>query len=790
MRWAAGCVGALVAPWLVLVVYAASLDAPSAALVPEASTRLLDRSGQHLATVRDADGELMEPVRLASLSAWVVPALIAAEDARFYAHPGIDPLAMLRAGAQALRRGRVVSGASTITQQLARTLFPRPRTLWGKWRELGLSLRLEAELDKASILEAYLNRVGFGPRLRGIGAASRHYFDKPAGALSLGEAAALVAIVKSPARYDPARFPERLRQRRDSVLQRMLRLGLAEQGAVDAAERAPIALHSGYVLPGAFHFVRAAVRGDLGPAAQSHGVLRSTLDGALQREVEASVKSFGARFSEHRASAAAVLVVDNEAGAVRAYVGSPDYRAREALGQNDGVLALRQPGSTLKPFVYALAMRDLGLHAASVLPDLERRFASLDGQFVPHNYDRRFHGPVRLGAALAGSLNVPAVTLAERLGPARVVDFLRSVGFSHLEGTGQGYGPAIALGVAEVQLFELAAAYATLARGGSYLPLSSFEADARATPRQALPPELARQTLAILADPRERAATFGRDGPLEFPFAVAVKTGTSKGNRDNWVVGVTPALTVAVWVGNFDGSPMLRSSGATGAGPLFHAVMEAATRQLDPGALSTMMTASSVTSASSAPAEERVVCTLSGELAGPDCPERSAARFFTRDVPHELCSWHRRVCEGSGAGGLRRGGAVSGGSAGESGCSAVEVLPDRYAAWAHDSGRVPPSRRAAPGLSLPLARREATQIVFPTAAARFVLDPHLEPGRQELLLSARAAPDARLSFSIDGREVCTATLPFRCTWALQRGGHEFIVREDGGRSASVRFSVD
>ncbi len=744
---------------MALAAHVAWLDAPLEPLLPQASLRLLDRSGKEIASVRDARGELVEPVRLDQLSPWLVPALLAAEDARFFAHPGIDPLALLRATFQAVRHGRVVSGASTITQQLARTLFVRPRTLAGKWQELALALRLELELSKSAILEAYLSRVSFGPRIVGVAAASRHYFDKPAQALSLAESAALVAVARGPTRYDPERSRERLRQRRDYVLGRMLVLGSAEREAVERAQQAPIALHAGYVLPGAFHFVRAVARGKLGQAGTARGVLESTLDGDLQREVEAIVRRFGSGFAAHRASAAAVVVVANEVAEVRAYVGSPDYAAREALGQNDGALALRQPGSTLKPFVYALGMRELGLHVASVLPDLERRFTSVDGSYLPHNHDRRFHGPVRLGPALAASLNVPAVSVAERLGSERVVDFLRSVGFEHLDASGRDYGPAIALGVAEVQLVELAAAYSSLGRGGEYLPLRFLETDPTPEPRRVLSPALTQQISALLSDPRERAATFGREGPLELDFPVAAKTGTSKGNRDNWAVGFTPEVTVAVWVGNFDGSPMLRSSGATGAGPLFHAVMLAAVRALQPEPGKAARVAPPA-------AESRVVCSLSGELAGPDCPHHLPQQFWTRSVPVEPCSWHRRSCA-------------------DSGCPSLEVLPERYTAWAHVSGRHLPAPPAAVGDD-----KARPQVVFPQPSARFVLDDNLNSEQQQLVLSAHAAAGSRLVFEMDGTEVCEVAIPFKCPWRLRRGRHELVVRAGRRNASSVRFTVE
>jgi penicillin-binding protein 1C len=775
-------------PLLALLLHAAWLGPLRPRLEEPGSVRVLDRSGRTLANVRDSRLDLAVRVRRSELGPWVEPALLATEDSRFFWHLGVDPLALVRAGVQALHNGRVISGGSTLTQQLARTLFERPRTLGGKWSELAYSLRLEAELDKSAILEAYLDRVYFGPRVRGIGAASRYYFDKSPAALSLAEAAALVAAVQAPSRLDPERHGDRLMRRRDLVLDRMLAHGLAEPREVAVARSTPLTLHRGLVLPGAYHFVRAAVSGKLALSARrGHRegdapvplVLHSTLDGELQARVEGLVRSFEPSFAAHRASAASVLVVDNGSSAVRAYVGAPDHRARAALGQNDGVLALRQPGSTLKPFVYALAIAEQGLNAASLLPDLEQRFGSAGNEYVPHDYDRRFHGPVRLGQALAASLNVPAVMLAERLGPERVLGLLSSFGFSHLNEPAAHYGPAIALGVAEVQLAELAAAYAALARGGEYLPLRFFETDPRAVPERVLAPDVARQILAILTDPRERAATFGRDGPLELDEPAAVKTGTSKGNRDNWVIGADAALTVAVWVGNFDGSPMLSNSAASGSAPLFHAVMEAARRHLAPSP------APAAAAVGEAPAL-REVCPLSGMLAGPDCPHRLAIEA-SRNPPTRVCDWHRRRCGGNLALADRP---LENGVA----CPVVEVLPARYAAWARDTGRTGRNGRGlraddAPGVRAPV-------ITFPRPGHRFMYDDRLG-GEQTLVFRAEAGAGQGLVFEVDGREVCAAApalsepalAPSECRWPLERGRHELVVRA-GALSGKLRFGVE
>ncbi len=737
---------------LALVLCATLLDVPASLRDRPASTRVLDRAGHELALVRDASGELMLPVVMDELSPWLVPALLAAEDARYYQHFGVDPLALGRAALQAIRRGRIVSGASTITQQLARTSFERPRSFAGKWRELALALRLEAEFDKTELLEAYLNRVSFGPRLRGLGAASLAYFDKPARALGLAEAAALVAIVRGPTRYDPRRFPERLRQRRDYVLGRLRTLGWAPPDEIERALAAPVRLQERYVVPGAHHFVRAAASGRFGSSGPDPHTLRSTLDGRLQAEVESLVRRLGPDLVDRHSSTAAAVVVENATGAVRAYVGSADYWSERWLGQNDGALALRQPGSTLKPFVYALALSELGLNAASVLSDLERNFPSDDGSYLPHNYDRRFHGPVRLSQALASSLNLPAVDLAHRLGPERVVDFLREVGFAHMAGAEPQYGPGVALGALEVQLVELVQAYAVLARAGEFLPLRFFEDAPAPTPRRVIEADVSRQIFDVLSDPRERAGSFGRDGPLEFDFPVAVKTGTSKGNRDHWVVGATAELSVGVWVGNFDGSPMLRSSGVTGAGPLFRAVLQAGLREF-PGAGRARVRAARGVALD--------VCALSGLLATPACPHVMLEHFSPDLQPAGSCTWHRRACAGPA-------------------CPAVEALPARYAEWAVDSGR---AFEAAPeGLG--------PRILSPRKGARFVIDPNLARERQEVVFAARAEPTAALAFVLDDREVCRVKTPFNCPWRLDRGRHQLEVRQEDGAAARVEFSVE
>jgi penicillin-binding protein 1C len=761
---------------------------PSALRDPGAgiSTRVLDRAGVVIRDVRSKDGKLSSRVALTELSPNVVKALLAAEDARFYQHPGVDVLSMLRAFGQAVWHRKLVSGASTLTQQLARTVVPRPRTFLGKWRELAIALCIEARLSKSQILEEYLNRVEFGPNLRGIEAASRYYLDKSARELDLAEAAALVSIPRGPTLYDPARGTRAVVRRRDRVLERMLAHGLSSAEAVHTAEQEPLRLTRGLLQGGSEHLVQGLISGALAPELRGERVqlLRTTIDSGLQREVSELSRRAARYVADFGASSVSVVVVDNETAQVLAYVGAPDFLSTKALGQNDGARALRQPGSALKPFVYAAAMSRLGMSAATRLPDLELALPTSEGVYSPKNYDGRFHGPVLLRDALANSLNVPAVYTAARVGPEQVLALLRRVGFSSLQESAEHYGAALALGDGEVKLTELAQAYALLARGGSFLPLC-FYRDAtlasgarlsRAMP-SALPviePRIAAVLTDILSDDLARSPEFGIGGPLAFPFPVAAKTGTSKGFRDNWTVGFTHEITVAVWAGNFDGKPMTGSTGVTGAGPLFHEVMLAAMRGRTPALL---VDHSGLSHAD--------VCELSGDLASAACPHHRREWFVPGHEPRGTCDMHEVVVLDP-ATSLRAG----------PGCSHTESrvferYPREYQNFARQAQRpLAPEAFAArcPGQAAARAFGNAPELIFPSPGARFLLDPGGRP-EQEIVLEARTASD-RLTFLVDDRRIRTLSAPFRVPWRLEPGTHRVqVATAEGAQSQVVSFDV-
>ncbi|MEP7120602.1 MAG: penicillin-binding protein 1C [Byssovorax sp.] len=791
----------LVAPWIALVIAAALTPLPAdLADAKQASTGavLRDRHGVVIRELRADDGARARWVTLDASGDRIARAVIAAEDRRFYLHPGVDPFAMIRAAAQAVVHRRVVSGASTLTQQLARSLVKRPRTLRGKFAEAALALRIEWSLSKREILEQYVNRVSFGPGLRGIEAASRFYFDKPSVDLSLAEAAALAGIPRGPSVYDPRHGTSRLVRRRDRVLDRLADAGLATRDDVTRAQREPLVIAPAGGGSGAPHLVRGLMSGAvdeaLGPLRNRTAELTLTLDRGLQREIEVlaqqTVKSLAAR----HVTAAAVVVLDNASGEILAYVGSPDIDDAARLGQNDGVLALRQPGSSLKPFVYELAMERLGYTAATVLPDVELYLPTRDGDYHPNNYDGRFHGPVRVREALANSYNVPAVIAADAVGPSRVLDRFHELGMRSLTEDGEHYGAAIALGDGEVRLLDLASAYATLARGGVWRSIVAVKsAVTKEGAPLALPPRESRRVLDeaasfvitdVLADRGARLSSFGEGNVLELPFPVAAKTGTSKGYRDNVTVGFTPDVTVAVWVGNFDGSPMEGVSGVSGAGPLFHRAMLAATRGR-PLAEFTRPAGQ---------IEEISVCSLSGERPGPGCDHLRQELFAVsgdhRTAPATTCSMHERV-EIDKRNGLR---ATPSCPRSEIEERTFERFDARVAAWARAVGRnLAPERRSplCPGSTEPEAPLTTgkLRVAYPPDAAVFSLDPGAA-SRQAIRLRADVPPTIHaIRFVIDGIPH-RATAPFALDWPLAPGHHRIRVEADDQGGDEVEITVD
>jgi penicillin-binding protein 1C len=602
------------------------------------SVKLLDREGRLLRELRTQDG-LGTPLGAGDIPPVARDAFLAAEDHRFFSHPGVSLTALLRAAWQDLKARKAVAGGSTLTMQLSRLLIPHPRTLTGKLTEILWALRLEAHVDKRELLAQYLNRVPLGNNAVGLEAASELYFGVTAQHLSLEQAAALASLPRGPTNYDPYRHFERLTRRQSWVLGRMAQLKLASPDDVEVARKTTLdlsAFSGNFRAPHFTHYVQSHLP-EWGMSGAA--VVQTTLDLELQRKVEDAVNEELARLKERRVSSAAALVIDNETGEVLAYVGSRNFFDEEIAGQNDGVQMKRQPGSALKPFAYAEAFAH-GVTASTVLADTTARFGAEKGAYHPQNYDRRTHGPVRAREALANSYNVPAVRLAEKLGPARLLEVLHAAGFDSLHESPEHYGLGLVLGDGEVSLWEGARAYAGLSRGGRLEALRAVRhawradgSEIRATP-ELLPRRFADAHAValvtdILSDNAARARAFGLQNALRLDFPVAAKTGTSKGYSDNWTFGFTQERTVAVWAGNFDGSPMVQVSGITGAGPIFKRAMRASMKGLTPKAL-----------VDERGLEWAHICPLSGLRAGPSCPSAMDELYVAGSEPRESCDSH------------------------------------------------------------------------------------------------------------------------------------------------------
>lgn len=772
------------------------------------STRVLDRNGELLRELRSKEGTLSRWVPFREVPKSLRDALVAVEDRRFYEHPGVDPLSVLRATVQSLWTGRVVSGASTLTMQLARTVRPHARNFRGKWVEMALALRIEQSLTKSQILEQYLNRVDFGPNLRGVASAAQGYFEKPVGALSLAESALLAGLPQNPTKGDYSRHRAWALRRQQRVLRDLGRVFHYPKELLDAAQNETLKSDLRPRSFGAPHFVSALGQGafaSMQPGLEAQtmaGAARvtTTLDARTQQVSERAVAQSLAGLRAHQVSAASAIVVDNETGDILAYVGSPDFFDTDRAGQVDGVRAKRQPGSTLKPFVYAAAFEELGYTAATVLPDVELRLETPAGKYVPRNFDDRYRGPVRLREALGNSLNVPAVHTAASVGPERLLRYLHRLGLSSLDKSPEHYGPALALGDGEVTLLELTRAYVVLARGGMGIGLravSRIERPGRstqlfepATAERIVPPFAASVLTDILKDGAARQAAFGRQNVLQFEYDVAAKTGTSKGYRDNWVVGYTAAYTVGVWVGNFDGSPMQGVTGITGAGPIFHSIVSAIQPLGSAPPLPLSKWESPAALKESFQVKSVEICPLSGHLRGPHCGP-GLMEYVPADAELPTCEWHRELRIDARSRLLAGDGCASR----EVEVKTFEVYPEVFRAWAREQGRPVPPESYSPhcpevkggsasdsgdgsGPLLPA-------IVYPRSGSQFVWDPEQSASSQQLKFEVQAPRDARtLSLRNGGKEVAKYSKNAEVFWPLQVGRHEFTLVDDRGRTSS------
>lgn len=559
LRWALGFVVLVTAlVWLADRIWPLPLPQDDLARV------VLAEDGTPLWRFADANGVWRYPVQTSEVSPYYLDALLTYEDRWFYQHPGVNPLALARATWQNLTGARVVSGGSTLSMQVARLLDPHPRTFLGKLRQLWRTAQLEWHLSKAQILNLYLNRAPFGGTLQGVAAASWAYLGKSPAQLTHAEAALLAVLPQAPSRLRPDRHPQRAQAARDKVLRRLGEFQVWPQPAVDEALEEPLLLAPRLEPSLAPLLARRLNRPDSPP------LIRTSVDATLQRRLEDLLLGWRARLPEH--TSAAILVVEEESMAVRAYLGSVDISDAKRFGHVDMISALRSPGSTLKPFLYGMALDEGLIHSESLLQDVPRRY----GDYRPGNFSMGFTGAVPASTALSSSLNLPAVQLLEAYGPKRFAAQMRIGGVPLVLPALAEPNLALILGGAGSRLEDLVSGYSAFARDGKSATLR-FQPDDTLRERPLLSPGSAWIVRRILSG-QARPDRDPRAELVQRPV-LAWKTGTSYGFRDAWAIGVGPRYLIGVWIGRPDGTPVPGQFGLASAAPLMLQVHDVLTNR-------------------------------------------------------------------------------------------------------------------------------------------------------------------------------------------------------------------
>ena len=576
------------------------------------STRIYDCNRELVQILSLENGLRREFISLDKMPSQVADTFLAAEDDNFYHHCGIDFLSVFRAVFQNIKNGRIVSGASTVTMQLARMIKPTSkRNIFAKITETVNALRLEARLSKNEILELYLNHLPFGFNTEGVASAARFFFGKELALLSKEELACLAVIPRKPAFYNPQENPEKCAKAA------MYFSGLPYEKLKSAVMNA-----KKFIYPENMpHYVRYLItQKDVGCYSNEEIEISASL--VLQRKAENLISMAVAKSRQSRITNGAVLVCDNKTGEILAWVGSADFYDNLNGGQNDGVLAENQPGSSMKPFLYAMALEN-GFSPASVLPDVPMEFG-YEQLYIPLNFNNRYNGPVRLRTALASSLNVPAVYLLNQLGLENYVSLLINLHFFSLENSNPGLG--LALGSANVSLFELVQAFSVFPRDGIFLSLANKKGEEKNN-KKIFQRDTARLICDILSDADARYLGFGNSDVFKMPFPTIFKTGTANQFQNITALGATPLYTVGVWMGNFDGSTVVGETGSS--------LPASVVKEL----LLILQGKDFVDFEKPVLCEKRKVCVLSGMLATEKCPD---VKFeFLQDIEKiKDCSWH------------------------------------------------------------------------------------------------------------------------------------------------------
>lgn len=732
---------------------------------PPSSMRFLDRNGVLL---RDIPllGEHQWRVPLKEVSPYLINAIILSEDKRFRSHLGVDPVAIGRAIFDALKYQRIVSGGSTITQQYVKNVMGIERTVWGKLKEAFLALALERHLSKDEILERYLAILPYSNNLRGVQTAARWYFGKDASHLGPAESAILAVIPKSPSSLNPTKRLDYAWDRARQILKRMNTEGIIDNPTLESA----LAFTPKIERPSP-PFISPHLTTKI---AQTHKAqeIRLTIDSRIQEIAQKALQRHLSTLEKRGVENGAVIVVENRKAEVLAMVGSRSFFDERSRGQVNAATSIRQPGSTLKPLFYAMAI-DMGFSPATLLEDVPTIFDVGEGHWIPHDHDRRFRGPVRLREALASSLNIPAVSLLDRIGPQKFLYKLHSMGFDEIDRDASYYGVGLVLGNASVRLTSLVAGYSALARGGIWKPLKVI-LDKDEPMGHPVFSERASFIIAdILSDINAGRMTFGDEGVVRLPFKVAVKTGTSPNHRDSWCIGFTPDYTVGVWVGNMSGKPMDEVWGAQGAAPVFREIMESLYKNKKPEWFS--RPEGIVT---------KEICPISGKLRGPYCPGGIHEYFMVEDQDLPTCNIHVEISID------RRNGLLAGQTCPDKFVEKkpMAVLDGIFAVYAEDAGLDIAPQDYSPLCPSPNENTiiKDVRIVRPKNNETFTIKPDVpEYARTIPLLAVGRVPSGYITWLIDDKEGPTCKINQVCRWQLMPGRHKIKIKGVEGNGVTI-----
>lgn len=725
-------------------------------VAPPPTKLLLDRHGRFLGEVGQGPDRPLGYWPVDPIPPRVASAMIAIEDQDFWAHSGVDVPAVLRALIQNVTTGRRVSGASTIAMQVARMQDPGPRTYEKKAVEALTAILLVERFGRLRVLGHYLRIAPYGNRIRGIGFAAKKYFDKPVEDLSWAEIAFLAAIPQSPSRMNP--YVWKGYARAVARGQRILTL-LADRGVLQEPElaqaRAQLKRLSIPAKPVrsevALHAILRLKR-QVADLDEGDPIVRTSLDLELMDELSTLLDDAVYGLSKRGVENGAMVVADRATSEVLAYLGSARYFDDAHAGAIDFADTPRPSGSTLKPFAYGLALDRGVITPVTILDDLFRAKGGVA------NADDRFLGPLLPRAALANSRNVPAANLTEAVGLGPTYDLFHDLGLHRREEPPAHYGFGLVLGLLPVRLYDLVGAYSALANDGRRSPLTMI-LDEHPGGERVLSEDAARQVTLFLADPMARLPTFPRMGVSEYPFPVALKTGTSQSFRDAWTVAYTPRYLIGVWLGRADAAPMNRLGGTSAAGLVRRAVGRLHRDDMD--GLSDL--------SFPPPSGHRVVpiCPLSGKLATHACEVTVMEHLRPEQIPTEPCDAHVLV----NSGGSQR---------------VLVRLPPRYAAWAEAEGLETKRAWRPPWVE----SSSQPRILRPEDGARLMFDPEVPREQATLALLAAVDPSVEeVVWYVDGRPFATVGPPFSARWPLEVGPHVFEARIPYSPRATSRVRV-